>query len=104
PKPKNSYIAVMRGQGANAAPALVRVDGAGKIDVISLDGISFTSVSLPNAPDANPTNGRSNRSQSITNLAFANGKVYVAGLSNEEFTSKLWSIAYPFSNADRGPS
>jgi hypothetical protein len=104
PKSKNSYIAVMRGQGANAAAALVRVDGAGKIDVISLDGVAFTSVALPNAPDANPTNGRSNRSQSITNLAFANGKVYIAGLSNEEFASKLWSIAYPFSNADRGTS
>src|SRR5215510_9582299 len=93
PKSKNSYIAVMRGQGANAAAALVRVDGAGKIDVISLDGVAFTSVALPNAPDANPANGRSNRSQSITNLAFANGKVYIAGLSNEEFASKLWRIA-----------
>src|SRR5262245_22082929 len=104
PKSKNSYIAVMRGQGANAAAALVRVDGAGKIDVISLDGVTFTSITLPNAPDANPAIGRSNRSQSITNLAFANGKVYVAGLSNEEFASKLWSIAYPFSSADRGTS
>jgi hypothetical protein len=104
PASKNSYLAVMRGQGATAAPALLRVDGAGKIDVISLDGVSFTSVALPNAPDANPANGRSNRSQSIMNLAFNNGKVYVAGLSNEEFASKLWSIAYPFTAANQGTS
>ena len=104
PKSHNSYIAVMRGQGPEAAAALVRVDGAGKIDVISLDGVSFTSVSLPNAPDANPTNGRSNRSQSITNLAFSNGKVYIAGLSNEEFASKLWAVSYPFTSADNGTS
>jgi hypothetical protein len=28
----------------------------------------------------------------------------VAGLSNEEFASKLWSVAYPFASADRGTS
>ncbi|HTE45852.1 MAG TPA: hypothetical protein VK636_11450 [Gemmatimonadaceae bacterium] len=100
----NSYVSVMRGQGANASPALLRIDGAGKIDVIALDGLEFSSVALPNAPDANPTSGRSNRNQSITNLAFSGGKVYVAGLSNEEFASKLWAVAYPFKEADRGAS
>lgn len=104
PKTHNSYLAVMRGQGAGAAPALLRVDGAGKIDVLSMDGVGFSSVALPNAPDANPEGGRSNRSQSITNIAFSGGKVYVAGLSNEEFASKLWAVAYPFASADRGTS
>src|SRR5271170_5162909 len=32
PKTHNSFVAVMRGQGANARPALFRVDGAGTID------------------------------------------------------------------------
>ncbi len=104
PKTHNSYVAVMRGQGEKAAPALLRVDGAGKIDLLSLDAVHYTSVSLPNAPDLNPEGGRSNRSQSITNMAFNNGKLYVAGLSNEEFASKLWGIGYPFSAADRGTS
>ncbi|MDB4877707.1 MAG: hypothetical protein JWM41_4153 [Gemmatimonadetes bacterium] len=104
PATHNSYLAVMRGQSANATPVLVRVDGAGKIDIISLGGVSFSSVSLPNAPDANPASGRSNRTQSITNLAYSGGKLYVAGLSNEEFASKLWSVAYPFKEADRGAS
>jgi len=103
PKSRNSYVAVMRGQGANAAPALVRVDGAGKIDVISMEGVAFTSVALPNPIALNAT-GRNNRSQSITNMAFSGGRILVAGLSNEEFASKLWSIGYPFSNADRGAS
>jgi hypothetical protein len=104
PVSHNSYLSVMRGQGANAAPALLRVDGAGKIDLISLEGVPFQSVGLPNAPDANPESGRSNRSQSITNIAFKDGRVYVAGLSNEEFASKLWAVAYPFASADRGTS
>ena len=37
-------------------------------------------------------------------MAFVNGRLFVAGLSNEEFASKLWSVAYPFSAADRGTS
>jgi len=74
PKSKNSYLSVLRGQGPNATPVIVRVDGAGKIDVISLDGVAFTSVALPNAPDANPTSGRTQRTQSITNLAFVMAK------------------------------
>jgi hypothetical protein len=61
PATHNSFVSVMRGQGANASPALLRVDGAGKIDVIALDGLKFSSVALPNAPDANPASGRSNR-------------------------------------------
>jgi hypothetical protein len=37
-------------------------------------------------------------------VALVNGRLYVAGLSNEEFASKLWSIAYPFAATDRGAS
>ena len=32
----------------------------------------------------------------ITDLAFADGRVYVAGLSNEEFASTMWKVPYPF--------
>jgi hypothetical protein len=106
PKTHNSFVAVMRGQGAAAKPALFRVDGAGKIDLVATDSLKSTSVTLPNppaAPAAGAT-GRNNRSQSITKLAYANGRVWVAGLSNEEFASKLWSVAYPFSKADAGTS
>jgi hypothetical protein len=30
--------------------------------------------------------------------------VWVSGLSNEEFASKMWSVAYPFTKADAGTS
>jgi hypothetical protein len=103
PTSRNSFIATMRGMGASAQPALLRVDGAGKIDVLSLDAVKFTSVALPN-PAAVVTTGRGGRTQSVTDLAFANGRLFVAGLSNEEFASKLWSVAYPFTSADRGTS
>jgi len=44
------------------------------------------------------------RQQSITDLAFSDGRLYIAGLSNEEFASKLRSVKYPFAAADNGAS
>ena len=106
PKTRNAYLSVMRGQGANASPALLRVDGAGKIEVLAFDKVKFSKVDLPNAPDANATRRRraTPRTQSITDMAFVDGRLYVAGLSNEEFSSKLRSVAYPFSTVDNGTS
>jgi hypothetical protein len=103
PKSRNSYVAVMRGQGAGAQAALVRVDGAGKIDLITMDTVKFTTVALPNPVAANAT-GRSNRAQAITDMAYLDGRLYIAGLSNEEFASKFWALPYPFASANNGTS
>ncbi len=103
PTSKNSFVAIRRGEGADAQPALLRIDGAGKIDLLSLSSAKFTSVTLPNPADVG-TNARRGRTQSVTDLAFTNGRLFVAGLSNEEFASKLWSVAYPFAGVDRGAS
>jgi hypothetical protein len=103
PKTKNAYISVMRGTGADARPALLRVDGDGKIQPIAIEKLAYTKVALPNAPAA--AEGRRNpRVDSVTDMAFVNGKLIVAGLSNEEFASKLRSFAYPFVAADPGTS
>lgn len=103
PKSHNSFVSVMRGTGASAQPALARVDGNGKVELVALDAAKFTSVVLPNPPAAQTT-GRSNRAQSITKMALVDGKLYVTGLSNEEFSSKFWAIPYPFAKADQGTS
>jgi hypothetical protein len=105
PTSKNAFIAVMRGQGADAKPALVRVDGAGKIDVVALDTLTHTKAALPNAP-APPAEGarRNPRAESITDMSFVDGKLIVAGLSNEEFSSKLRTISYPFAAVEPGTS
>ena len=100
---RNSFVSVMRGQGPAARPALLRVDGAGAISLINTEALQFTSVDLPNLPAANAT-GRNQRSQAITQVKYANGRVWASGLSNEEFASKMWSIAYPFTKADAGKS
>ena len=103
PKTRNAYIAVMRGAGADAKPALLRVDGDGAVQAIALDTVTFTSVALSNAP-ASAEGRRNPRSDSVTDMSFVSGKLIVAGLSNEEFASKLRSFAYPFAAADPGTS
>ncbi len=104
PRTKNAYISVMRGQGTASKPALLRVDGAGKIEVVSFENLKHTKVGLPNAPNAGTNPQRDPRQQSITDMAFSDGRLYIAGLSNEEFASKLRSVKYPFASADNGAS
>jgi len=103
PQTRNAFISVMRGTGADARPALLRVDGAGKIEIVPLDGLKFTKATLPNAPNAS-TGQRNPRMESVTDMAFVDGKLVVAGLSNEEFASKLRTIAYPFATVEHGTS
>jgi hypothetical protein len=84
----------------------VRTDAAGKLEILSLDNIRHSSVALPNAPaaDAKGRGGAPVRLEAITDLAYVDGKVIVADLSNEEFASNLRAIPYPFAAADRGAS
>jgi len=93
------YLSVARGKGPDASPALVRIDRGGKVQVVSLDGVTFTKADLPNAPASGNA-----RSEVITDIAFADGRVFVAGLSNEEFSSRLLGLPYPFSDSSQSTS
>jgi hypothetical protein len=104
PKSRNAFIAVMRGTGAEAKPALLRVDGAGTVTLVSLDGLKISKATLPNAPSAEANSRRNPRMESITDMAYVDGKLVVAGLSNEEFASKLRTIPYPFKDVEGGTS
>ena len=104
PTTRNAYVSVMRGQGAGASAVLFRVDGAGALTHVPLSGLGYQKVTMPNAPDANPTARGNPRTQVVTDMAFTDGRLWVAGLSNEEFASKLRAIPYPFRNIDAGTS
>src|SRR6188508_2396161 len=54
PKTRNAYASVMRGQGTDAQPVLLRIDGAGAIEVVAMAGVKYSKVELPNAPAAVP--------------------------------------------------
>jgi hypothetical protein len=95
PISKSVYLSGSRGKGPDAQPLIVRVDASGKVNNVSLDNAKSASVSLSDAPAA--TTGRQNpRMLTITQISFVNGNVIVAGLSNEEWSSSLRSIPYPF--------
>lgn len=111
PASGKAYLSVSRGRGPTAAPVLVRVDRSGKIEVVAVEKVPFSKATLINVPtqaDAPPAakkwGGGSPRSQTITDLAYVDGQVYVAGLSNEEFSSRLISIPYPFAAVNGGTS
>ena len=102
PISKNVYVSAARGRGPDAAPLVVRVDASGKLTLLTLDNIKHETVSLSDAPEANPTARQNPRTQTITDMAFVNGNVMVAGMSNEEWSSALRSIPYPFKAAAKG--
>jgi hypothetical protein len=94
------YLSVSRGRGPDAPAVLVRIDESGELKAVSLEKVPFAKAEIPNAPENRVTGeGRrrgNRRTESITDLMYLDGKVYVAGLSNEEFASKLRSIPFPF--------
>ncbi|SIN86766.1 hypothetical protein SAMN05444166_1351 [Singulisphaera sp. GP187] len=99
PASGKAYLTVARGKGPDAAPVLVRVDRSGKLEIVSLENVPFAKASLPNPPTKEKA-----KAESITDLAFVDGRVFIAGLSNEEFASRLLSIPYPFADASKGTS
>ncbi|MGH7462115.1 MAG: hypothetical protein ACREMA_13980 [Longimicrobiales bacterium] len=98
PVSKNVYVTVTRGRGAEARPVLLRVtrNAANPIEEVSLDKVRYSVAPIPNAPAANPAARRNPRTYTVTDLAFADGQLYVAGLSNEEFSSAFRRMSYPF--------
>jgi len=100
PLSKNVYVSAARGRGPDAAPLVVRVDASGTLTLLPLDDIRHETVGLSDAPDAAAR--RNPRTQTITDMAFVNGSVMVAGMSNEEWSSALRSIPYPFRTANKG--
>src|SRR5918994_4065136 len=97
PASGNIYLAVTRGKGKEGSPTIVKMTRDGKLSVFELKDVPFAQVKIPNAADKQ-------RTEAITSLAYVDGKVIVAGLSNEEFASTLRAIPFPFAEADKGTS
>lgn len=106
PISRQAYLAVARGRGPDAMPLLARVGAGGRVELVTLDKVRYSRVELPNpAPDAAPQPGKkgaNRRLEAITDIAYADGRLLVAGLSNEEFASTLRAIPFPFTTVDRG--
>jgi hypothetical protein len=93
PATGNVFLAVRRKAGPGAA--IFRVDRSGKVTELALKDVPAASVQLPNASEKA-------RAQSITCMAYSKDRLFVAGLSNEEFASTLRAVPFPFQQADKG--
>jgi hypothetical protein len=102
PISKHAYLAVSRGRGPDAVAAIVSVDAAGKLTQLSLDNIKNSSAALSDAPASDPAARQNPRLQTVTDMDFTNGKLFVSGLSSEEWASALRQIPYPFNTVDKG--
>jgi len=111
PLSKNVYLAVSRGRAALEsewslpndvadATVLVKVDEAQRFSVVDLGSVPYARLDLPRPVDPAKIHkwkdGLSLRSETITDMLFADGGLWVAGLSNEEFASTMWRAAWPF--------
>jgi hypothetical protein len=106
PISRHAYLAVSRGKGPDAVPLLVRVKADGQPELVTLENVKFSRAELPN-PAADQMVGQGNRQsnrrlEAITDIAYSDGRLLVAGLSNEEFASTLRAIPFPFTTVDRG--
>lgn len=112
PISQNIYLSVSRGRAKWTsrwetpndlvdADVLIKISPEGEMSEASLENVDFSSVSIPNPVDASIEHrwkkGAKLRSDAITDIAFDDGKVYVSGLSNEEFRAAMWTASYPFS-------
>jgi len=82
------YIAV-RKQGDRKS-LIFTIDGEGKIDEFALEKVKFARIELP-ADDKAPMTR-------VTDVAWAGDRLLVAGLANEQFASKIFSVSGPLSH------
>ncbi|MDQ1681179.1 MAG: hypothetical protein QOI42_2038 [Frankiaceae bacterium] len=121
PRTHNVYLSVMRGRGSDAIPLILRIDHHdAAIAEVALADVAFAEASITNAPAVDDPrtdfrfadapegevferNGRtfriarpSARESTVTDMAYVDGTLLVAGLSNEEFSSNLRRLPFPF--------
>jgi hypothetical protein len=103
------YFSVARGKGPQAPPVILRLNRQGEFSEVSMKDVKFAKATLPDpSPPPNPNpqptaSGRPRRiNPAITGLAYIDGKLYVAALSNQEFSSTFRAIPFPFQDVEKG--
>ena len=109
PMTGNVFLSVTKGKGAEATPAIVRVSDGGKLSEVALKKIPFQKVVLPNAPEDKEEPGRggrimNKRNDLVTDLAYAEGKVFATGITTGASPSSVNQIPFPFADGLTGSS
>jgi len=99
PTTQGIYLAVMRGNGDSAVPVLIKVASDGTLSDVSLENIPFSQTLIEDAADEEDprlVSRQKLRTVTVTDMAYVDGLLVVAGTSNEEFSSTLRRIPFPF--------
>jgi len=94
-----AYVSLSVDRGAGApTPAIVSIDARGKVTVLQLGQLARTSAKIANPPAADRRFWRDipEATLTVTDLAFDDGKLYVAGLGSGDFASTLRIYTVPF--------
>jgi hypothetical protein len=125
------YLSVMRGLGDDSIPVLIRAAGDATLSELELENIRYSQTAIEDAPATDDPRESgytlrdddargeplfvtetfalrvergSLRTSTITDLEFVDGELLVAGASNEEFSSTLRRIPFPFRGESRASS
>lgn len=123
------YLSVARGRGRQAGGVVVRVGADGELSIVDLDQLPVTAFELDDAPAPDDErqdallDGSDEGSvpmefngvtidvarvplarSTVTDLTWIDGELVVAGMSNEEFSSRLRRIRYPFDGSAEATS
>jgi len=86
----------------DGGPRIVEMDGNGKIAVLPLDKIAFAKLDIPNPAEdkvvGEGRGARNHRLNSVTDLAFVEGKLLVSGIGSGETPSTVRSFDFPFND------
>ena len=110
PISQNIYLAVSRADAnllgfwktpndISNASILLKITPEGTISEVDLGNINHSKAAVPKVIDEGKSKNyrkSDNRTDAITDLAYHDGKLYIAGLSNEEFASALRVVNFPF--------
>jgi len=93
------FFSVERGRGTDAIPAIVKVNH-GQLEILELDKIPHSHVSIPNEPDSTAMlEFDPQQVYAITDIKYYNGELFVTGITNQRFASTLHRIPYPFNSS-----
>ncbi len=118
PISQTPYLAVSKGNrkelgfwrlpnDVSQASMIIKINADGSMQEFSMDKVAFSQTTLSGLID--PEKGETYRKSSlrvdaITDMVYHEGKVYVTGLSNEEFSSSMRIVEFPFNDQVRAAS
>ncbi|MEM7214124.1 MAG: hypothetical protein AAF423_01175 [Pseudomonadota bacterium] len=92
------FLSVHRGRGPDAEAMIIAVNN-GNLELVDLNSATHSSKSVGPVPTTETLEfGQTLNMLAITDIDYYNGEILVAGVSNEEFSSKLRRMPYPFTD------